>query len=192
MSLRIKKLHGENLRKFRVLLKRPEITLEYLVSGSSYGFFSKGEMIAGFCLTHAPLDEMLSILWLPASIRKHFGREDPFKYAEITGYFLNSKKYRLQFKIQLLTKILFHKAAYFVYSYPTDNIKIEKQAKLGKPLRIYSGKPENIVGENGILLPSSINVDIISKWGVVRIGLIQAAKKLKRMVRGICKRTGKT
>lgn len=192
MSLRIKKLHGENLRKFRILLNRPEITLDYLVSGSSYGFFSRREMIAGFCLTHTPLDEMLSILWLPSSVRKRFSREDPFKYAEITGYFINSKKYRLRFKIQLLTKILFHKASYFVYSYPTNNIHIEKQARLGKPLRIYSGKPENIVGENGILLPSSINVEIISKWGVFRIGLIQAAKKIKRMVRRVCTRAGNT
>ena len=189
MSLRIKKLHGAYLRQFKTLIKKPDLAFAYLLTGVCYGFFSRGEMVAGYCITHTPLDEMISIMQIPTKQRKSIGTEDPFKYAELTGYFINSKKYRLVVKLHMLMKIFLHKAAYFVYAYPTDQTNIEKQAALGKPLRIYSGKPDLVIGGDGILLPKSINVEIISKGGILKIALKQAFRKAKRWVYRLCNRS---
>ena len=186
MSLRVKKLHGLDLRRFKTLIKKPDIDLDYLSTGVCYGFFSGGEMVAGYCIVHAPLDEMISILQIPINQRKSIGTEDPFKYAELTGYFINSKKYRLVVKLHMLMKILLHKASYFVYAYPTEQTNIEKQAALGNPLRIYSGKPDVVIGGDGILLPKSINVEIIAKGGISKIVLKQTMKKAKRWVYRLC------
>ena len=186
MSLRIKKLHGAYLKQFKTLIKKPDLALEYLLTGVCYGFFSQGEMVAGYCITHTPLDEMISIIQIPAKQRKSIGTEDPFKYAELTGYFINSKKYRLVVKLHMLMIILFHKASFFVYAYPTEQTNIEKQAALGNPLRIYAGKPDVVVGGDGILLPKSINVEIIAKGGISKIVLKQTMKKAKRWVYRLC------
>jgi hypothetical protein len=188
MSLRIKRLHGAYLRQFRTLIKKPDLALDYLLTGVCYGFFSKGEMVAGYCITHTPLDEMISIIQIPTQERKSIGSEDPFKYAELTGYFINSKKYRLAVKLHMLMRILFHKASYFVYAYPTEHTHIEKQAALGNPLRIYSGKPEVVIGGDGILLPKFINVEIISKGGIFKIAAKQAMRKAKRWISRLCSR----
>ena len=189
MSLRIKKLHGAYLKQFKTLIKKPDLALEYLLTGVCYGFFSQGEMVAGYCITHTPLDEMISIIQIPAKQRKSIGTEDPFKYAELTGYFINSKNYRVVVKLHMLMIILFHKASFFVYAYPTEQTNIEKQAALGNPLRIYAGKPDVVVGGDGILLPKSINVEIISKGGISKIALKQALIKAKRWVYRLCNRS---
>jgi hypothetical protein len=189
MSLRIKRLHGVDLKRFRTSIKKPDLPMDYLISGVCYGFFSMGEMVAGYGLTHNPLEELSSILQIPEADRKKLGNEDPFKFAELTGFFLKSKKYRIVIKLHLLMKLMFHKASYFVYAYPTDQKHIERQAALGNPLRIYTGKPELAIGGDGILLPSSINVEIISKWGILKIASYQAAKKIRRWAYRLCNRS---
>lgn len=186
--LRVKKLHGSDLRQLRQLIKKPSLSLDYLVMSDCYGFFSGGEMFAGYCITHAPLDEMSAIGQIPQDQQRNMGAEDPFKYAELTGFFIKGKKHRLVIKLHMLAKIVFHKAKYFVYAYPTEQTKIETQAALGSPLRIYSGKPEVGVGGDGILLPKSINVEIISKVGILRIVLSQAKKRAKRLLHRLCNR----
>lgn len=188
--MEIKELHGADLRRFMAMSKKPELTLSYLTAGCCYGVISNFKLVAGYCLTHAPLDEMISIQQIPAKERKGIGNEDPFKYAEISSLFIG-KKHRLSLKIHLVTKIMFHKAEYFVYSYPTDQTLVENLVSIGRPLRLYCGKPKLTIGGEGILLPASINVEILSKLGVANICLHQIKKKFKKYIRTLVTRLKK-
>ena len=169
MSFYIRKLRGTfELLRFRTQIGRQDIPMKYFNMATCYGFFKAGNPIAGYCLVHAPLDEMNSIQQIPESLRKHIGNEDPFNYVEFTGYFLNTKKYAFKVKLHLVTRLLFHKASYIVYSYPTEQTKTEEFYLTGNPLRLYSGKSEVHSG-----LPIPINVEILSKWGLGKICLHQ-------------------
>lgn len=155
MSLKTKKIRGSYLRYFRHLLKNPEITMQYIKSSDCYGLFYKGKITGGFCISNRPIDDMLSIAKIPKENRNNYGNEDPFKYAELAGCFLLHKKFKLQYQLRFILKLLFHRASYFVYTYTTDNNKLETITKHGCPLRLYSG--------------NNVNVEIMSKFGLLKI-----------------------
>lgn len=170
MSLHIKKVRG-SFRYFKYLLKIPEISMQYIRSCSCFGLFHKKKIVAGFGISHRPIDEMFSIYQIPVEFRNNFGDEDPFKYAEITGYFLQSEKYKLQFVLYLSYKLLSHKASYFVYMYDNSNKAVEELVRHGSPLTLYSGTS---------ITDKSIRVEIISKLGVLKILCILLCKELRK------------
>jgi hypothetical protein len=177
MSLCIKKLKTTaEILKFRKLLGRQDLPMSYFDTGICYGFFWHGNLIAGYFIVHSPLDEMKSLQQIPENFSKHLGHEDPFKYLEFVGYFLNSKKYACRFKRHLAMTLLGHKASHVVYAYPSDHSQIETFCQKGNPLRLYQGKSAS--GD------VSINVEILSKWGIFKICVFQIIQHLKRCVAG--------
>lgn len=168
MSVRIQKLRRcEELMQFSCLIGRPDIPVSYFQSGECYGFFVDYVMVAGYCIVHESLADMYLIQQIPKKHRQHLIHEDPFKYAEITGWFLKDPDISGKFYRHLAKKLLFHKASFFVYSYLADNIDAEQCYRAGNPLRLYSGRPEG----KSILLSSDINVELISYIGILKICL---------------------
>ena len=147
----------EELMQFGCLLNKPEIPISYFQQGKCYGFFVDYVMVAGYCIVHEPLDDMLLIQQIPKKERGHLSHEDPFKYAEFTGYFLKDKRIASKFYRHIARKLLFHKASFFVYSYPASNSDVESFYRMGNPLRLYSGK--------------YISVELISYIGIIKICL---------------------
>jgi hypothetical protein len=172
-SLYVKKLRGCELRQFKLFLDKPALPLEYLYISTCYGIFDNDELVAGYALAHVPLARMFAISQIPKNKREHFGNEDPFKYVEFAGYFVKDKKYVFRLLYHLAMQLLFHKASCTVYSYPTYDLQMERICRVGSPLRIYSDKPEG----NSLVLPESVNVEILSKWGVFKICVVQLLKR---------------
>lgn len=173
ISFRMRKLRGTaELLRFRNLIHRQDLPMKYLHMGTCYGFFKDNNLIAGYCLVHAPLDILSVVTQIPKHLRNNLRNEDPFNYVEFTGYFLNTKKYARIAKLHLFINLIFNKAANIVYSYPTEQTKTEEFFRTGNPLRLYCGVPESIY------LP--INVEIISKWGICKIVLYHLYKSLLR------------
>jgi hypothetical protein len=163
----VRKLDNDtDLIRFKKLIGRTDLPSAYFLSGVCYGFFSGSSLLAGYCLVQAPLDEMFSITQIPS--RKQFGDEDPFNFVEFVGCFINTKKYAFRFKCHLVMTLLFHKAAYFVYSYPSDDTYKEAFYRRGSPLRLYSGIPKDGT--------DPINVEILSRLGIIKICASQVVK----------------
>jgi len=172
----IRKLRGTaDMLRFRTRIGRQDLPLAYFRTGLCYGFFVERNLIAGYCLVHAPLNEMQSIQQIPKTASKQFGDEDPFNYREFVGYFLNTKKHAFKFKLHLLKTLLFHKAAYVVYAYSTDQTEVEQFCLKGNPLRLYSGLP------TGGKFP--VNVEIMTKRGILKICSILVIKAFVKRVR---------
>jgi len=146
----------EELMHFGCLIRKPEIPASYFRQGECYGFYVNYEMVAGYCILRIPLDDMKIIQQIPAKEVGHLYHEDPFKYAEVTGHFIKDNRITSRFYRHMAIKLLFHKASFFVYSYPSSNMYAEAFYRTGNPLRLYSG-------DN--------NVEIISRIGIIKICL---------------------
>lgn len=166
----------EELIYFGLLLDRPDVPTSYFQQGECYGFFVDFELVAGYCLVHTSLDDMYLIHQIPKDQRQHLKHEDPFKYAEITGWFLKDKSISGAFYRHLIRKMLCHKAPYFVYSYLSSDTKAEQLYRLGNPLRLYSGRPEQSRNHS-----SDVNVELISYVGIFQICLNILVKKLSNL-----------
>jgi hypothetical protein len=156
-----RKIHGAWLKQFKSLLVTPHVTLAYLKTGDAFGFFSERGLDAGYCLVHAPLDTMPSILQIPFGERGRYGNEDPFKYAEILGFV---QKSRTGFWLHLASRMLVHRASCFVYSYPASDLRLADLASPGRPLRLYEG--------------SGIRVEVMTRAGLARLLLTHAYRKI--------------
>jgi len=167
--LRFKRLRGTELRSFIDVCKKPELPKYYFDMSDCYSLSRRGKIVGGYCITHTPIDEMISMQQIPIEFRKDLGNEDPFKYAEITSFFVSDKKHKKLLMFCLFTHLLVHKATYFVCSYPTCLTELETLLRVGQPLRLYSGKPKLVIGVEGILTPVSVNVELFSKWQLLKI-----------------------
>jgi len=188
MSFRIRKIKGvAELLRFRALIGRQDLPMRYLHKSRCFGFFKNRNPIAGYCLSYRPIEQMSVIQQIPSHLRKNLINEDPFKYVEFTGYFLNTKKYAFWFKLHLVIRLLSHKASYVVYSYLAEHAKLDAFYRTGNPLRLYSGIPESSSSH----LPVTVNVEILSKWGVMKIVFNQIKKEIRTRIKKVAERFGK-
>lgn len=147
MKLRIKRIQTPvSLKKFRDLISRPDIDLDYLKQSMTIGFYNNDNLIAGYSIRSLPLNQMHSIKQIPVEMQ--LGDEDPFNYTELLGYFINTNKYAwFVTTIMALHLILCRKRDFLLYLHISD-------ATCGNPYRIYSG-----ISVSG----RQINVDIFTK-----------------------------
>jgi len=129
-----------------------------------------GKIYGGFALiykNHRVIEE------LPFSIS---GWMHSNEYAELTGYFLNTKKGSFKLTLKLLVEVLKCKRNQFIYAYPSNQTKLEKYYSYGKPKRIYAGIPKKLEGHPIDKELESQNVEILTKYGILRIFVMRSFK----------------
>jgi hypothetical protein len=153
MKLRIKRISTPvSLKKFRDLIARPDIDLDYLKHSVTIGLYNDDNLIAGYSIRSLPLNQMHSIKQIPVEMQ--LGDEDPFNYTELLGYFINTNKYAwLITTVMALHLILCRKRDYILYLHMSE-------MTCGNPYRIYSG-----ISVDG----KQINVDIYTKPNLRKI-----------------------
>ena len=154
-----------------------QVPLEYFEKGSCYALIVNGEIVAGFCLVYRPANELRSLQQVPYFCHTLYKDEFVYRVAEFTGYFIDKKSYAFKFTMNLVRIVLLSPAHYFVYSYPVDQKRLGKYYAKGKPIRIYSGKPRRLEGH-----PEGLDeerVEVLTKWGIVRIFLHRTRKYLR-------------
>jgi hypothetical protein len=134
-------------------------------------------MTAGYCLVHLPIHRLRSVIQIPYC-HIYFGEQWLKNTAEFTGYFITGKKYGFFFTLHLVLTILSHKADRFVYSYPVAQKGLARYYGWGSPTRLYSGPPEPLDGHTGDM--KSEHVEVLTKWGIVKIFLNRTKKLLRR------------
>jgi len=169
-------------KTFNDILGYSTVPYEYFESGDCHAMFDGDKMVAGFCLVRG-FYNLRSIMQLPLSVigflrhKQHIVKS----LADFTGYFISNKKYGLRFTIYLVKTCLLHPCNYFVYSYLVTEYGLERYYGSGKPLRIHTGAPEHLPGHHSVMEPE--HVEILSKWGIVRIFLYRTKRWVKSWFR---------
>lgn len=157
------------------------IPLEYFRSGDCYALFVGGKMTGGYCLVHLPAYRLRSIEQIPHN--EIFWMNPKYiNMAEFTGYFIKEKRYGFLFTLHLVKTILFHKADWFVYSYPVSQKALGRYYGKGRPIRLFVGPPEQLEGHTSKM--ESESVELLTKTGIVRIFLHRTFKFLKGAIYG--------
>ncbi len=170
-------------RTFNKILGYSSIPYSYFKSGDCHAMFDGKRMVAGFCLVRG-FSNLRAIQQLPKEKVDWLAREHGHmvgSMADFTGYFITDKKYGLKFTIYLVKTCLFHPCRYFVYSYLVTETGLEKYYGSGKPLRVHTGKPEHLSGHHESM--DEEHVEILSKWGIVRIFLYRTKRWIKSKIK---------
>ena len=146
----------------------------YLLGEDVWGLFDKGDLVGGFAIVSSDsylrtVDQMAD--YLPAFKKYHY----KMGVAEVTCYFSAEKKHSWRVRTKLMFRMLKSKAKYFIYSYSTDNEKLKEYYSRGNPRLVYSGRMD--YGNGTIELE---NVEMVTKWGVVRGSLKTTLLQLKK------------
>jgi hypothetical protein len=153
------------------------IPTSYFLSADCYGVKQDedGEFVGGFVLKKGHLFDLRSFHEIPLTVVPSL----PYtKYmnttADLTGYFLRDKRYGLKLTWFFVKTIVFYNSKYFIYSYDVSNTGLGKYYASGDPTLLYSGIPALIEGYTEEQAP--VNVEILSKWGIVKIFLHRTRK----------------
>jgi hypothetical protein len=151
------------------------IPTSYFLGADCYGVKHGDEFVGGFVIKKDHLFNLRSFQEIPLTIVSSL----PYnkyrnKTADLTGYFLKDKRYGLKLTWFFVKTIVFYKSTYFVYSYDVSNTRLGKYYASGDPTLLYSGIPALIEGYTEEQAP--VNVEILSKWGIVKIFLYRTRK----------------
>lgn len=154
------------------------IPSSYFLSADCYGIKHKGKYVGGFIIHQDILFRLRAFNEIPKDNLEKINIE---KYihttADLTGYFITSKKHGFALTCCFVLSVMTHRAKHFIYSYDTDNKRLERYYGNGKPVRLYSGIPALIEGYSSPQPP--VNVEILTKFGIFRIFLNRTLKMLR-------------
>lgn len=157
------------------------IPQDYLFSEDSKtiaAYDSEDKLLGGFCLVSGNLNDGFANLRTVKQARLFFyGKSSLDNLTEITGYFIADKKCGLKLTMRLVLEVLRNPSNSFIYSYAASNKKLESYYKTGNPKRMFSGY---------IYYPNDYNienVEILSKWGIIKIFLNRTMKLIKRKLK---------
>jgi hypothetical protein len=141
--------------------------------------FVDGVMTAGFCLVPGFL-QLRAVMQLPTEKIKTLIPTASAGLADFTGYFMKDKRHAFRFTCYLTKVCFLHPCKYFIYSYQTTEVGLGRYYAAGNPLRIHTGIPEHLDGHHAIMEPE--HVEILSKWGIVKIFLRRTFKMLGKIL----------
>jgi hypothetical protein len=164
-----------------------EVPLEYFNEGDCFGLLVNGQLVGGFCLVDAPPLHLRSLLQIP-DLMFNWNQYGSALYnvCEFTGYFLEDRRFGVIFTMYLVWTILWYRASQFIYSYPTSQKGLEKYYSRGNPIRLYTGIPATLVGVQGV---EEEHVEVLGKWGIVKIFLFRTLRYFSWSYYGKRKRT---
>jgi hypothetical protein len=93
---------------------------------------------------------------------------------ELTAFWTNGSKHPW-FLASVALYVVLSKKKYFIYSYPSDCLKLSQYYSKGKPTRLYSGPMST--GDNE-------TVEYLTKTGIVRVFVSRIWTQAKRTARG--------
>lgn len=164
-----------------------DIPVGYFNKGDCYALFYKEQLAAGFCLVNAPPLHLRSIIQIPDILYNWHVYEDYiYDICEFTGYFIENKKLAFIFTLYLVWTVIWYNSRQFVYSYPISQRGLERYYSRGNPLRIYTGYPKTLEGMQGV---EKEHVEILTKWGIVKIFLFRTLRYFSRRYYGKKSRT---
>ena len=172
-------------KAFNTVLGYSTVPLEYFMSGECYGMFIDGKLVAGFCLVPGFLN-LRAVMQLPEAEIVNLAYSPMSDHlADFTGYFLlkdTSWLNAFRFTVYLVKTCVRSPYKHFIYSYQVNEVKLGRYYAAGDPKRIYTGIPEHLDGHGENMEPE--HVEILTKWGIVKIFLRRTYKVLKKMVGG--------
>jgi len=153
-----------------------QIPLSYFLGADCYGVKHGGEFVGGFVIKKDHLFNLRSFqeIPLPLLVSSLPYNEYGNRTADITGYFLKDKRYGLKLTWFFVKTIVLYDSKYFVYSYDVSNTRLGNYYAAGDPTLLYSGVPARIEGYTEDQPP--VNVEVLSKWGIVKIFLYRTRK----------------
>lgn len=155
-----------------------DVPAGYFNKGDCFGLYVNGELVGGFCLVNLPPLHLRSITQIPDVVYNWCIYGDRLcDVCEFTGYFLDSRRHGLIFTVYLVWVILTYNASQFVYSYPASQKGLERYYSKGSPLRLYTGKPVTLEGIPGV---EDEHVEVLTKWGIVKIFLHRTLRYFRR------------
>jgi hypothetical protein len=162
---------------------------QYYASGKIYAFMH-GKTIKGGLVLIPGYWNLRSILQMPVETQVTFYALNPEianNLCDNTGYFILNLplKYSVLFAIRLFFVVLFYPKKYHVYTYPVSDKALEKYYARGNPIRIYSGKPQHLPGHHASM--ESENVEIISRWGLLKIFFFRTKKLIELHIKRVRK-----
>jgi len=151
------------------------IPVSYFLNADCYGVKHDGEFVGGFVIKKDLLLNLRSFQEIPLTLVPSL----PYnkyrnKTADLTGYFLMDKRYGLKLTWLFVKTIVFYSSKYFIYSYDVSNLRLGRYYAAGDPTLLHSGIPALIEGYTEEQPP--VNVEILSKWGIVKIFIYRTRK----------------
>jgi hypothetical protein len=133
-------------------------------------------MAAGFCLRNAPPLHLRTIVHIPDILFNWHRYEGLFDdLCEVTGQFVEDKRFCFILALYFLWTVLFYKARQFVYSYSVSQQGLEHYCSKGKPVRLHTGIPIYLQGIKGV---EAEHVEMVTKAGIYKIFLYRAFRYL--------------
>jgi len=175
-------------KAFNEVLGYSTVPLSYFHDGECHAMFIDGKIVSGFALISGfhklrsvmqmPKNKIFDLITYLCKVQSH---EDALEnLADFTGLFLKDKRHSFTFSLYMLKICLFHPCRYFIYSYQVSEERLGNYYGRGKPQRIHTGVPEHLDGHHSIMEPE--HVEIMSKWGIVRIILHRTFKMIKKQL----------
>lgn len=159
-----------------------DIPVGYFNKGDCFTMTVRGKMVAGFCLVNEPPLNLRSLRQIEDIVRRwHIYENTITDVCEFTGYFIEDKRFAFFFTLYLVWSVLWCNAKQFVYSYPVSQKSLERYYSYGKPLRLSTGIPEHLKHLPGI---EEEHVELLSKWGIVKIFLHRTRRYFLRSYYG--------
>lgn len=161
-----------------------KIPLSYFLSADCYGLRGEGDrgFVAGFVLRRnlSGLDDLRVWQEVPEGREKEESRRllEGKVVADTTGYFLEDKKRGFIFTLYFALISLFYPAHFFIYSYDRNNLSLARYYGHGRPKKLYTGRPTILEGYTEE--QPEVNIEVLTKWGILRIFLMRTKKLIGR------------
>lgn len=151
------------------------IPWQILIGEEVWALYEGDKIVGGFAFVSKGMPR--SIQQIPEELRGTFSKGciriskdlviNEKDVAEITGYWLSSKKNAGIFTVWFVLRALLHSCKYFVYSYPVSQRKLGKYYNSANPIVLYRGEPLKLRGHVDNMEPES--VELITAFGVFKI-----------------------
>jgi hypothetical protein len=154
---------------------------EYHASGDVYALIVNKQMVAGFVLVPGYFN-LRSVLQMPQIQIKSFYKFKKYVATNLCdqcGYFINTTSFwqGLLFTFYMVLVCMFYKKRYFIYTYPVQDVGLERYYGQGKPLRVHTGKPEKLPGHGEHM--ESEHVEILTWCGICKIFWYRTKRALR-------------
>lgn len=150
----------------------------YFLGADCYGIRNlEGAFVGGFVLRKGHISTLRSYQEIPNLSRPYISINSRAKeYTDITGYFLTDKRYGLRLTWCFVKTVLLYPSSSFIYSYSCADTRLGRYYSYGHPKLIYSGLPALVEGYTE--QQPEVNVEMLSKWGIVKIFINRCKKYL--------------